>query len=829
MTLDEKQQAIVELYGKKAMVLAAPGCGKTRILADRIIYAAAVHNVGFDKMLCLTFTNRASREMADRISLRMGRIPEGLFVGNLHRFCIRFLYANDIISPDTSIIEEEDRDLFLSQQLGLSNLRWRNEVLSTASELYMQEHQFPIEVHRQFHFKINQTHIQAARRYEQFKSENNLIDFDDCLLYTYNAMLNQDIDNLKLASFDWVQVDEVQDLTPLQLAIIDQLTLDPMSTVLYLGDEQQAIFEFLGAGGRALDIVKSRCNQNIYNLSRNYRSPGYLVDLCNTFALFQLGIDPLLLPQANNDNNEASDQLILAHANKEDHEYAIVAQARKLLRDYPKETVAILAHTNREAESMSEQLRNSGLKHLLISRKDTFKQVAFNTVFAHMALAISDCQPMMWSRILYRINCVKQAAKANELMYILQNHAMTPADLMSDDGLTRVRRAANALDNETIVVFDTETTGLNVFEDDIIQIAAVKVKGGKIVKGSEFSVLIKTDKPIPTTLKDGLVNPMVEVYRNGVPIERSSALRQFVKYVGNCRLCGHNVDFDISILRSNLKRDGIDEPKALSFIAIDTLSISKLIFPFHRTYNLATLLDLFKIKAKNTHLATDDVNATAQLLLYIAPFIYEKSEKQIKILSNATVNYVAERLRLKYKPLYDHTQRMLHNPEKSAENNLIAEFNYIYLTLFSQHFINAIDNWDLILKLFETVLTNPLTECRLREQIYEHLRELHTFNEGDLYANGLIEDRLTVMTIHKAKGLEMDNVIVYNAQTPWNVQDSYARVYYVAFSRAKKRLIVYYTGNLDESIVSVKHKFKPMSSLEVKAQAMIEKFRTPDK
>jgi DNA helicase-2/ATP-dependent DNA helicase PcrA len=758
----------------------------------------------------------------------MGHIPEGLFVGNLHRFCIRFLYANNIISPDTSIIDEEDVELFLTERLGLKNARWRNEVQSTASELYMQEHQFPIGVHRQFHFKINQSHIQAAKLYEKFKRENNLIDFDDCLLYTYNAMLNQDVDTMELASFDWVQVDEVQDLTPLQLAIIDQLTLDPMSTVIYLGDEQQAIFEFLGAGGRALDIVKKRCNHNIYNLSRNYRSPGYLVDLCNSFANFQLGIDPMLLPQANNNDNDAAGKLILAHADNEDLEYAITAHTRQLLRDNPDESVAILTHTNREAESMSSQLLSSGIKHLLISRKDTFKRVAFNTVFAHMTLAISDCQPIMWSRILYQTKCVKQSAKANELMYIMQSHAMTPSDLISRDGLTRIRRAAKALDSETVVVFDTETTGLNVFEDDIIQIAAVKIKDGKILKNSEFAVLLKTDKRIPLMLKNGLANPMIEAYRNGKPMERRDALLQFIRYVGDCRLCGHNVDFDTTILKCNLEREGLEEQSGMLAPAIDTLALCKLLFPFHRTYNLASLLDLFKIDAKNSHLATDDVNATAMLLLYLAPFIYEKSKKQISILSNATVNYVAERLRLKYKPLYDHTQELLHNPYKFGDNSLIAEFNYSYQFLVAQHFINPIANWDLILKLFETVITNPLTESRLREQIHNHLRELHTFNEGDLYANGLIKDRLTVMTIHKAKGLEMDNVIVYNARTSWN-DESYARVYYVAFSRAKKRLTVFYTGRLDEDIISVKHKFKPMSSTEVKALAIIEKSRTPGK
>ncbi len=829
MTLDQQQQSIVELFGKKAMVLAAPGCGKTRILADRIIYASAVHNVSFDKMLCLTFTNRAAREMSDRITLRMGLIPEGLFVGNLHRFCIRFLYANEIISPDTSIIDEEDKELFLSQQLGLGNARWRNEVMSTACELFMQEHEFPIGVHRQFHFRITENHIKAAQLYEKFKSENNLIDFDDCLLYTYNAMLQGDTSKMKLAAFDWVQIDEVQDLTPLQLAIVDQLTLDPNSTVLYLGDEQQAIFEFLGAGGRALDIVKARCNKNIYNLSRNYRSPSYLVDLCNSYALFQLGIDPTLLPQAINTDDEVGDKLLLAHANTGDLEYGIAAHARKLLRENPDETVAILTHTNREAETMSKCLNDCKLDHLLISRKDTFKQVAFNTLFAHMTLAISDCQPIMWSRIMYQTNCVKQLAKANELMYILQSNAMTPADFISNDGQSRIRRAAEALTNETLVIFDTETTGLNVFEDDIVQIAAIKIRNGKIIKDSELCLLIKTQRQIPDTLKNNITNPMVEVYRNGEPIERQTALKQFADYVGDCRLCGHNVNFDTSILKSNLARVAVAEPRGMALTPIDTLAISKLIFPFHRTYNLASLLNSFRIEASNSHIASDDVDATAKLLLYLAPFIHEKAKKQIELFKNTTVCYVAERLRAKYKPLYDHTQRMLHNPVKFADNTLNGELNYIYQLLVAQKFINPIDNWQLILKLFESVITNPVTECRLYEQIYAHLRELHTFNEGDLCAHGLIKDRLTVMTIHKAKGLEMDNVIIYNARVPWGCQDEYNRVYYVAFSRAKKRLTIFYTGHLDESVATVKHKFKPMSSLEVKALAMTEKFRTPDK
>ena len=102
---DRSQQRIVELSSGAALVLAGPGCGKTHILARRVSHAAA-SGVPFDRMLCITFTNRAAREMKSRITTYTGKATAGLFVGNIHRFCQRFLYENGIIPPDTTVLDE---------------------------------------------------------------------------------------------------------------------------------------------------------------------------------------------------------------------------------------------------------------------------------------------------------------------------------------------------------------------------------------------------------------------------------------------------------------------------------------------------------------------------------------------------------------------------------------------------------------------------------------------------------------------------------------------------------------------------------------------------
>ena len=92
--------------------------------------------------------------------------------------------------------------------------------------------------------------------------------------------------------------------------------------------------------------------------------------------------------------------------------------------------------------------------------------------------------------------------------------------------------------------------------------------------------------------------------------------------------------------------------------------------------------------------------------------------------------------------------------------------------------------------MIESIVTDKETEPNLKAQADAHLCDLTAFNESDLLANGIVSERLSVMTVHKAKGLEMDNVIVLDARSRPGTAKDYARLLYVAFSRAKERLYV---------------------------------------
>ena len=143
-----------------------------------------------------------------------------------------------------------------------------------------------------------------------------------------------------------------------------------------------------------------------------------------------------------------------------------------------------------------------------------------------------------------------QNSTARRFVRALLDRAISPADLVGYDADgTYLQEFVSVYDNSDIVIFDTETTGLNVFEDDIVQIAAVKMRRGKIVEGSALSLFIATDREIPRMLGD-VENPIIEEMRHHELLDRKEALLRFMDYVDDSVLLGHNADYDYNILEN---------------------------------------------------------------------------------------------------------------------------------------------------------------------------------------------------------------------------------------------------------------------------------------
>lgn len=841
---DERQREVIDAGEGFHLVLAPPGCGKTEVLAERILRAHQ-RGVAYGDMLCLTFTNRASRSMRERIEQMAGDSVDELYVGNIHRFCSKFLFDNEVLPMETSILDEDDSasiiadylqqdelsimgdakvrhqyskivnlQHFMHQYAGgyprelmvhgedvnakalrqICSIMMKDFTRGNISEFYhnIDDYGRLAELNRNGELQNFIRMMSAARHYERYKQQHNLVDFADLLLMAYDTLIN----GYEGKRYSWIQIDEIQDLSPLQLEIVNLITAKESPTVMYLGDSQQAIYSFMGAKSETLNQLASRCT--IHNLYTNYRSPKYLLDVFNTYGHDMLGLDERLLPQTSKMvEAERGDLLIGCSQNNIDEQQDVAELVKRIHARYPEETIAVVVSYNSEADDISARLTNLGVSHFKVSGHDLFSEPAVKLLLAHFSVAMGDHDFLAWSRLVAGIKAAGSNAAAREMVRDLALNGMTPADLMRDDGITSLQEFLQAYSHEDIVVFDTETTGLSVEEDDVVQIAAVKLHKGEFVEGSEFNVFIRTEREIPEMLGD-LKNPLIEECQRQTLLEAPDALQRFMDYAEGCVLLGHNAQYDYHIMDNNMRRRcGREDFKQHFPRCLDTLHMARIINPRLRSHKLKDLIVEFALEGENSHLANDDIMATWHLADYCFHEGLQKAERQVDI----PIKYsrAMKRLRDTYKPLYDHTRGLMYELWDGEEQALLAEWRYAYEFLTAQNRVEPIKKMDYVERYLQHDVIGD-DHSPLHVQLERHMNMLNTLKEADLCGSESMQERVFVSTVHKAKGLEFDNVIVYEvsdgnypgffARDDTQRQQEEMRRLYVALSRAKRRLIL---------------------------------------
>ena len=860
-SLDKYQIPVVEASQGYHLVLASPGCGKTHILAERIRYARE-RGVKYEDMLCLTFTNRAAREMTNRIQKVVGGDFSELMVGNVHRFCSKFLFEQGRIPADSAIIDDEEAVSIIADYRNedeegvtrdFNRYKGYQTIIFFQHFIYQLEHQHPwkyylhpesftdddreavkhicasqkIEYDEQAVVNIYhhaQEYMDEANApgldgktadrirvllwkmyyagcYARYKEENHLFDFEDLLLYTYDIYRSDPT----CKRYPWIQVDEVQDLNGMQLAIIDLLTAEDNPMVMYLGDEQQAIFSFMGAKVETLTLLKMRCKGNIHHLQRNHRSPKYLLDVFNDYAEKQLKIDRELLPLSDNDTKATLGDLRIIHSSTIEAEHKdITTEALSLYEQNKEERTAVIVSANSDADRISEAMTEAGLTHFKVSGRDLFDTPDVKLLLAHLSVLSNEHNSIAWTRIMKGVRAFPSHALARRFNWKLKQLALSPSDFLLYPESCYTAEFLRAYNEEEIVVFDTETTGLNVFQDDIIEIAAIRIKGGKVV-GEPLDLYIETDKPILPMLGDK-ENPMYAIYHEkmstGELLSPSDALQRFLAYVGTSPILAHNANYDYNILDNNLQRYCKDTIQAHDIRCFDSLKLIRLLAPSLHSYKLESLLETFHLAGVNSHQAIDDVKATVSLVRLCAEKAREKQAQQVAFIRHPKVKPFANVLRSNYGECYREAVNRLYKLSTDHEPVLVSELSAAYNAFRSDGLINDIPRLDYILRYLRIdMLTDETVANALAPQLSQYVMDINTLKEADFCNSKSILERIYVTTVHKAKGLEFDNVIIFdaadgrypNAYNKTKQQDEEdARKFYVAMSRAKRRLFIAY-------------------------------------
>lgn len=879
IVFDAHQEEAIGLQRGRHLVLAPPGCGKTEILTERVRRALDA-GVALTDMLCLTFTNRAARGMQERIEENFRDRSMGeLYVGNLHRFCSKLLFESEAVPETATILDEDDarevidslaRERLLEDRPPASEGRplpkdplpafVADFIQHRAAELLQRDRNFPEDTiqtmpapevnQRNFELfssfglvaydenrnpAVNEGRVdEIARDYLAYKDSQELLDFNDLLLKAWLFLTDE---RSFVKRYSWIQVDEVQDLSPLQLAIVERLWNDkePSSVCVLFGDEQQAIFSFMGAKLERLEDL-SRTHE-VHHLHRNFRSPSYLLDLFNKFAVNELGADPALLPRAEKTSKAPKGALRLLAAYDAKDQIEVLGELARLAPE--NETTAVLVPSNAMADALSLHLKEKGVEHFKISGTDIFRMDVLKTAKAYLGILKDDFQTAPWAQLISRLTRKNTTLKRirDYLAREFPEYGLLPSDLLHysvenpDEPMSLLDDFTRAYWGE-LVVFDTETTGLEVGLDDVIQIAARKLRGGRCV--DTLTLFLKTNREIPKMLGN-IPNPMVEEYeaakRRGSLLPPVLAFKKFLAFVGDAPVVGHNVEYDVNIvnaqyavLKDRMKAafdadvDVSSLPRAYArgelMKRYDTLRLSYALervicrekgikrLPSHK---LKDLIRILEVEGTNSHKADDDVAATEGLLSRFYELARPLVEKQRKFLQKTSIRNMSQTLRRALSEIYEEHRNLSYRPQDPEDPAILVQVLREFVESLPNHTENKGEIGEILKKLpllyayLDRVLIEKTQSRTLYAQLQRYLVHINSLKEADLCSSDVVQDRVFLSTVHKAKGLEFDHVVIadvrdgvypfFKSSTP-EAREEDARKFYVALSRAKKTITI---------------------------------------
>ncbi len=409
--LNESQRAAVAYNDGPLLVIAGAGSGKTRVLTYKIAYLLT-QGVPAGHILALTFTNKAAREMKQRIIRLVGEdVGRYLWMGTFHSICSRMLRAEAEyigFTRDFTIYDAADQKSLVKKivkDLQLDDKIYRPgavlERISAAKsafifpEAYAQNEQFAKIDRLERLYKMPSVYAEYNRRLK----EANAMDFDDLLMYTVLLLRNNaEVRERYQQRFWHVLVDEYQDTNHTQYLIV-KLLAEPQNHICVVGDDAQSIYSFRGATiENILTFQNGYTGAKLFKLERNYRSTQNIVNAANSLIHKNKG----QIYKEVYSEKEAGERLHLTGYSTDREESAAVARQilglhRLNKRDY--EGIAILYRTNSQSRNLEEEMRKLGVPYRIYGGTSFYQRKEIKDAIAYFRLAANNSDNEALERI----------------------------------------------------------------------------------------------------------------------------------------------------------------------------------------------------------------------------------------------------------------------------------------------------------------------------------------------------------------------------------------------------------------------------------------------
>lgn len=834
--LNDAQRMVAE-DGIHHILLTAPaGTGKTGTLARRIARLVEKGMAAPEEILCLTFTNKACREMEHRIQEYMGEKGQGVSVRTIHGFCYELIQA-EADNPENryvnlSVWDEEDCRELMDDILEKWNTRPGNERQMIRNSRYFfydvdKAKRWLLERNRYtgeaadylaamnaispnpFNVDKNRARAEMAASYDRQLHSLGGMDFNDILIGALHLLSDDGCRRRWSSRFRYLHVDEMQDMSMLEYGIV--LHLASQARVLLAGDYFQTIYEWRGSDPiQLIQRFTREFHPEVYTFTENYRATPLLLKAAEGYLRNAFSKDIPDERSSVSSVREGTGEPIVIHPAFEtlDGEARWIIQCieflvhkQKKLQEAEQGKICILCRNNAYNERLEEaftrqlnQLKADGsgrwdfIRFLRIGEEKLYRKREVKDVLAALHLAVNPFDNNSARRLC--LNWGKGIGEATVKKILSSDYrklGIALSDLLRPDVLRYADTYGTllqALDEGRLTVFDVESTGTSTSTDEIVQLAAVTLnRDGQVT--ARFNRLVKPSGPVGESEKIHHISDE-RLKAEGEPPEKVFA--DFLAFTRNHILAGHNVSYDIHILMSQMRRLGMDPVETPAWV--DTLEIFRRYYPELKNHKLEYLGEVFKVHHKSSHNAYDDILATAEILMYAVNHHLRPERDARRACISPYVSLFMPMARI----VQDISRMSWKQNPNALIGQVISQLNMD--EYFTQHG-----------KTRERQHLEELKRCaeaypdygRPPQDVLQEYLAMTALDAGDeiLWQSG--QAGIPIATVHQAKGMEFDFVFMagmadenfpsFGALKAGMLMEE-KRLFYVAITRARKRLFI---------------------------------------
>ena len=399
--LNDKQKEAASQIDGSILILAGAGSGKTRTITYRI--AHMIENVGISpySILAVTFTNKAAKEMRERVEELVGDIAKACTISTFHSFGMRLLrmYAKEVgYNSNFTIYDTDDQKRMVKAILKGQNLSL-NGVKLTERDIVSMISKIKEQIKTLDEYSVmNKQIVEVYDKYNKVLLESNAMDFSDILLNTYKLLQKPEILEKVQNKYKYIMIDEYQDTNNLQYKIID-LIARKSSNLCVVGDENQSIYGFRGAN--ILNILNFETNYNnakIIKLEENYRSTTTILDAANELIKNNKSSkDKKLWTQ----NGKGDLIKVLACDNARDE----VSRIIEIIKENHQNGIAyrdmtILYRTNAQSRVFEEGLLRYSIPHKVFGGISFYSRAEIKDIIAYLSIIVNPQDELNLQRII---------------------------------------------------------------------------------------------------------------------------------------------------------------------------------------------------------------------------------------------------------------------------------------------------------------------------------------------------------------------------------------------------------------------------------------------